>query len=56
MGYLNCSAAAMMAPVMDRGVNLRANFKSIVGGYAEGLSYGLRLQVAIWAICIRPTD
>lgn len=23
MGYLNCSAATMVAPVMDRGVNLR---------------------------------
>lgn len=47
MGYLNCSAAALVAPVMDRGVNLRANLKAIVGGYFEGLSYGLRLQVAI---------
>lgn len=47
MGYLNRTAAALVAPVMDRGVNLRANLKAIVGGYFEGMSYGLRLQVAI---------
>lgn len=47
MGYLSRSVAAVVAPVMDRGINLRANLKSIVGGYSEGISYGLRVRVAI---------
>lgn len=47
MGYLESGTAALLAPIMDKGVNLRAGLKAIVGGFSEGLSYGLRLQVAI---------
>lgn len=47
MGYLPATTAALLAPIMDRGINLRAALKSIVGGAGGGLSYGLRLQVAI---------
>jgi hypothetical protein len=47
MGYLSAATAAIVAPIMDKGISLRAGLKSIVGGFCEGFSYGLRLQVAI---------
>lgn len=47
MGYLDSITAARVAPIMDMGISLRAGLKSIVGGSCEGMSYGLRLQVAI---------
>jgi hypothetical protein len=46
-GYLIASTASIVAPIMDRGVILKAGLKSIVGGFGEGLSYGLRVKVAI---------
>lgn len=47
MGYLESGTAAIIAPIMDKGINLRAGLKSIVGGFCEGISYGLRVRVAI---------
>jgi hypothetical protein len=47
MGYLESRCAALVAPIMDKGISLKAGLKSIVGGFCEGMSYGLRLQVAI---------
>ena len=47
MGYLPASTAALLAPIMDRGINLRTALKSLVGGNGDGMSYGLRVQVAI---------
>jgi hypothetical protein len=46
MGYLESRCAALVAPIMDKGIS-KAGLKSIVGGFCEGMSYGLRLQVAI---------
>jgi hypothetical protein len=47
VGYLESGTAARIAPIIDRGIRLKAGLKSIVGGFYEGLSFGLRLQVAI---------
>lgn len=47
IGYLSETTAALIAPIMDKGISLKTNLKSIVGGFCEGFSYGLRLQVAI---------
>jgi hypothetical protein len=45
--YDKNAVSALIAPIMDKGINLKAGLKSIVGGFCEGISYGLRLQVAI---------
>jgi len=46
IGYIPALAALKLARLMDVGITLKAMLAGIVGGY-DGLSYGIRLRVAI---------
>ncbi len=47
LGYLPAAAAALIAPLMDAGQTVRATLQRIVGGWAEGMSYGARVTLAM---------
>lgn len=46
VGFLPAIKAAKLARLMDKGIQLKAIMEGLVGGY-DGLSYGMRLRVAI---------
>lgn len=46
VGYLPAGTAAVLAPLLVRGVPVKAKFERIVGGYL-GKSYGMRLRLAV---------
>ena len=47
LGYLPAAADALIAPLMDAGYAVRAALQCIVGGWAEGMSYGARVNLSI---------
>lgn len=46
VGYVPAELSKMLAPVIDKGAAVKANFNAIVGGW-DGLSYGMRIALAI---------
>ena len=46
VGFIPALTAIKLARLMDRGIHFHAAFDAVVGG-CRGLSYGLRLRVAI---------
>ena len=47
MGYLNRQLAAAIAPLMDKGREIRSAFKAITGGEQYYLNYGLNICIAV---------
>lgn len=47
LGYLPAAAAALIAPLMDAGQTVTAALNRIVGGWAEGISYGAQIKLAM---------
>ena len=47
MGYLNRQLAAAIAPLLDKGKEIRSTFKAITGGADYRLAYGLNVELAI---------
>lgn len=46
VGYLPRELAQIIAPLLDRGVNIPAQFESVTGGRGYG-NYGLRMKVRV---------
>lgn len=47
MGYINRTLAAALAPLLDKGKELRCNFGAVTGGNEYFLHYGLNLAIGI---------
>lgn len=47
MGYLPKALAAFVAPLMDKGAEVRSRFVEVRGGQELYLNYGLRIEVMI---------
>lgn len=46
-GYVPAAAARLIAGLMDAGQHIAARLTRIVGGWADGISYGARLALAM---------
>lgn len=47
IGYIPAQTAKIVSAVLDRGLNMNAGLNAIVGGYVDGMMYGLRLELCI---------
>ena len=47
MGYLNRQLAAAIAPLLDKGKQVRAAFEEITGGHEYFLNYGLNVSISV---------
>jgi len=47
IGYIPAAAATVVSAILRNGAGVTARLKAIVGGWAEGISYGLRLCVSL---------
>lgn len=47
MGYLNRQLAAAIAPLMDKGKEIRSAFQAVTGGSEYYLNYGLNISIAV---------
>jgi hypothetical protein len=47
IGYVPANMARIIAPLMDARKSVGSAFKAIVGGWADYLSYGMRIQVNV---------
>lgn len=47
IGYLPKAVAYVVAPLLDRGEQLKLNSVAVTGGHKAGFSYGARLQLAV---------
>ncbi len=47
MGYIPADLANMLAPVLDKGIQLITRFKSVTGGYAHKENYGALIEIEI---------
>ena len=45
LGYVAKGLAALIAPLLDKGIALNARFKSVTGGYYEGMCHGALIAV-----------
>lgn len=47
MGYLNRQLAAAIAPLLDKGKEIKSAFRAITGGAEYFLNYGLNISIAV---------
>lgn len=47
VGYLSRRAAALVRFIQKLGYTIQASVKAVIGGYMEGIRYGLRLQLSL---------
>lgn len=47
MGYINRELAAAIAPLLDKGKQVKAAFEAITGGHEYGLNYGLNVAISL---------
>ena len=47
VGFLPNELSKSLSAVMDMGTEVKATINNIIGGYVEGMNYGLRLNVSI---------
>lgn len=47
LGYINRTLAAAIAPLLDKGKEIRSSFKAVTGGNEYFLHYGLNLAISI---------
>ena len=47
VGYIPRVIAARFAPVMDKGIKIRAELGGILGGYGEKENYGMLIRAAV---------
>ena len=45
LGYIPKDLAALIAPLLDKGISLIARFKSVTGGLYDGMNYGALIAV-----------
>ena len=45
LGYIPKDLAALIAPLLDKGISLIARFKSVTGGLYDGMNYGALITV-----------
>ena len=45
LGYVPKDLAAMIAPLLDKGIDLIARFKTVTGSYYDGMHYGALIAV-----------
>ena len=47
MGYIPRDLAAILAPVLDKGIELMAHFKKVTGGTFDKMNYGALIAVTM---------
>ena len=47
IGYVPAVTAPLVAAILDNGTGIKAKLKAIVGGYSDGIGYGLRLNMSL---------
>jgi len=47
IGYVPAATAPLVSAILNNGANIKAKLKAIVGGWADGISYGLRLSMSL---------
>ena len=47
MGYIGRELARVIAPLLDKGKTVKADFEAITGGHEYGLNYGLNVAISL---------